>query len=86
MELFGIALVPHRIGMMFDLGRDYAVYAELLKRKGYLAQAEENLNKAIEIFRECGADWWVKKAQEALVQMKEPGHWPAGHGPQLTTV
>jgi len=57
-ELLDIALVPQKNGMMFDLGRDHAVYAELLKRKGDLAQAKENLNKAIEIFRECGVDWW----------------------------
>jgi len=57
-ELLNISLVPQKNGMMFDLGRDHTVYAELLKRKGDLAQAKENLNKAIEIFRECRVDWW----------------------------
>jgi len=55
-----------RNGMMFELGMDYASYAELLKRKGDLSQAKENLNTAIEIYKECGADGWVKRAQEAL--------------------
>ena len=58
-----------RYGMMGFLGRDHALYAELLKRKGDLPEAEENLNKAIEILKECGADGWVKKYQEALAEM-----------------
>lgn len=58
-----------RYGMMFELGRDYALYAELLKRKGDLLEARENLNTAIQIFTECGADGWVKKAEEALAKI-----------------
>ena len=58
-----------RNGTMFDLGRAYASYAELLKRKGDLTGAKENLNTAIEIYTECGADGWLKKAQEALAEM-----------------
>ena len=55
-----------RNGMMFQLGKDYALYAELFKRKGDTPKAKENLSKAIEIFKECGADGWVKRAEEAL--------------------
>jgi hypothetical protein len=51
-------------GMMFYLGKDYTFYAELLKRKGDQSKAKENLNKGIEIFRECGADDWVKKTDK----------------------
>lgn len=58
-----------RDGMMWHLGRDYALYAELLKRKGDPAQAKENLNTAIQILKECGADGWVKKAEEALANI-----------------
>ncbi len=47
--------------MMFHLGKDYALYAELFKRKGDRLKAQENLGKAIEIFKECGADGWVEK-------------------------
>jgi class 3 adenylate cyclase/tetratricopeptide (TPR) repeat protein/ribosomal protein L40E len=53
-----------RNGMMFHLGKDYALYSELFKRKGDQAKAEENLVKAIEIYRECGADGWATKAEE----------------------
>ena len=53
-------------GMMFMLGKDYALYAELYKRKGDTPKAKENLSKATAIFKECGADGWVTRTQEAL--------------------
>jgi tetratricopeptide (TPR) repeat protein len=53
-------------GMTFHLGWDYALYAELLKRKGDQSKAKENLNKAIEIYKECGADGGVEKAEKEL--------------------
>jgi class 3 adenylate cyclase/tetratricopeptide (TPR) repeat protein len=59
-------------GRMWDLGMANALYAELLKRKGDLPGAQEKLNKAIEIYRECGADGWLKKAQENLAKIEKP--------------
>jgi tetratricopeptide (TPR) repeat protein len=55
-----------RNGMMFHLGRDYALYAELFKRKGDRSKAQENLGRAIEILKECGADGWVSKYEKEL--------------------
>jgi tetratricopeptide (TPR) repeat protein len=55
-----------RNGMMWHLGKDYALYAELFKRKGDLPKAKENLGKAIKIFKECGADGWVEKYEKEL--------------------
>jgi tetratricopeptide (TPR) repeat protein len=55
-----------RNGTRWYLGRDYALYAELLKRKGDRLKARENLGKAIEILKECGADGWVEKYQKEL--------------------
>ena len=55
-----------RNGTMWSLGGDYALYAELFNRKGDLPKAKENLSKAIEIFRECGADGWVEKYKKEL--------------------
>jgi tetratricopeptide (TPR) repeat protein len=52
--------------MMFQLGQDYALYADLFKRKGDRLKAQESLGKAIEIFKECGADGWVTKAEKDL--------------------
>jgi tetratricopeptide (TPR) repeat protein len=61
--------VDTRNGMMWCLARDYALYSDLFKRKGNLPKAKENLSKAIEIFRECGADGWVKKYEKELATL-----------------
>ena len=55
--------------MMFHLGKDYALYAELFNRKGDRVKAKENLGKAIEIFKECGADGWAEKAEKELATL-----------------
>jgi class 3 adenylate cyclase/tetratricopeptide (TPR) repeat protein len=55
--------------MMFHLGKDYALYAELFIRKVERLKAQENLGKAIEIFKECGADGWVKKYEKELATL-----------------
>jgi len=56
--------------MMFNLGRDYALYAELYRKKGDFSKTRENLNKAIEIYEECGADGWVKMAEKELAELE----------------
>jgi tetratricopeptide (TPR) repeat protein len=56
-------------GMKWHLGRDYELYAELFRRKGNQTKAKENLNKAIDILKECGADGWVKRYEEELVSL-----------------
>ena len=58
-----------RNGTMWFLGGDYALYAKLFKRKGDKSKTKENLNKAIEIFKECGADGWVEKAEKELAAL-----------------
>jgi hypothetical protein len=58
-----------RNGTMWFLGGDYALYAKLFKRKGDKSKTKENLNKAIEIFKECGADGWVKKNEKELAAL-----------------
>jgi hypothetical protein len=55
-----------RNGTRFFLALDFAQYAELCKRKGDPAMAREKLSRAIEIFKECGADGWVKRYGEEL--------------------
>jgi hypothetical protein len=55
--------------MRWHLGRDYALYAELCKRKGEPLKAKENLDTALEIFNECGADGWVKKYEQELAYL-----------------
>ncbi|MFC1858215.1 adenylate/guanylate cyclase domain-containing protein [Thermodesulfobacteriota bacterium] len=58
-----------KYGMMWNLAQDYTLYAELFKRKGDPSKARENLNKAIEIFKECGADGWVNKYEKELASL-----------------
>ena len=58
-----------RNGMRWLLGQDHRVYAEFFKRKGNSLQARENLGKALDILRECGADGWVKKYEEELTRL-----------------
>jgi class 3 adenylate cyclase/tetratricopeptide (TPR) repeat protein len=55
-----------RNGMKCDLGRDYALYGEFFKGKGEPSKAKEWIEKAIEMFKECGADGWACQTQEAL--------------------
>ena len=58
-----------RNGAMFLLANDYALYGDLYKRKGDRSKAQENLGKALKIFKECGADGWVKKYQEQMEKL-----------------
>ena len=58
-----------RNGRMWELGKDHSVYAQILKRKGNHSKAKEKLNKAIEIFKECGADGWVEKYEKELAAL-----------------
>ena len=55
--------------MLWHLAKDYTLYAEILKRQGDLKHAKEKLSKAIEIFKECGADGWVKKYEKKLAEL-----------------
>jgi class 3 adenylate cyclase/tetratricopeptide (TPR) repeat protein len=64
------AIETHKnYGMMWHLARDYALYAELFTRKDDLPKAREKISKAIEIFKECGADGWVEKYEKELATL-----------------
>ena len=58
-----------RNGMRWHLARDIAVYAELFKRKGDREKAKEQLGRAIDIYKECGADGWVTRAEEEMAKL-----------------
>ena len=58
--------MDERNGVMFELGMDFALYAELFRRKEDRSKAKEKLAKAINIFKECGADGWVEKYEKKL--------------------
>jgi tetratricopeptide (TPR) repeat protein len=54
-------------GLTWELAMDHACYANWFKKKGDQTGAKEQLTKAIDIFRECGADAWVEKYEKELV-------------------
>jgi len=57
-------------GMMcWHLAKDYVFYSELVKQKGDHSKSKEYLYKAIEIFKECGADGWVEKYELEMVEL-----------------
>ena len=58
-----------RNGMRFHLGRAYSLYADIFKRRGDQLKARETLNKAIAIFKDCGAEGWVKKYEKDLASL-----------------
>jgi len=55
--------------VVWHLSQDYALYANLFKRKDDLPKAKENLNKAIEILKECDSDGWVERYEKELAEL-----------------
>jgi class 3 adenylate cyclase/tetratricopeptide (TPR) repeat protein len=56
-------------GTLFNLGRNYDLYAELCNRKGDRDKAVTALQNAIAVFKACGADGFVKRAEASLAAM-----------------
>ena len=61
--------IDQKIRLPYELGMDYTVYAEFFKRSGNIIKAKEGLDNAIDIFKECGADGWVKKFEKELAAL-----------------
>ena len=53
----------------YFLAKTHALYAELYRKEGDQLRAKENLNEAIEIMKECGADGWVEKYEKELATL-----------------
>jgi len=58
-----------RNGMKWQVATDHACYADWFKKKRDIHGAKEQLTRAIEIFRECGADGWMEKYEKELVNL-----------------
>ncbi len=58
-----------RNGMRWHLADDYALFAELLIRKGESEAAREKLTKAIELFKECGSTEWIERYDKKLAEI-----------------
>ena len=53
-------------GFRWELAQDHVCYANWFKKKDDRTGAKEQLTKAIDIFKECGADGWVEKYEKEL--------------------
>jgi DICT domain-containing protein len=47
----------------------YALYAELFKQKGDPLKTREKHEKAIYVFKACGANGWAKKYEKKLTEI-----------------
>ncbi|MBW2442368.1 MAG: AAA family ATPase [Deltaproteobacteria bacterium] len=56
-------------GTLLNLGRNYALYAELCKRKGERDKAQAAYKNAIKVFKDCGSDGFLKRAEESLASI-----------------
>jgi len=54
----------------FRLAQDHALYADWFKKKGDLLGAKEQLVRALDLFRKCGADGWVRKYEEEMAKVR----------------
>jgi class 3 adenylate cyclase/tetratricopeptide (TPR) repeat protein len=74
-EMIGYADVNKAIeadsanGTLLNLGRNYALYAELCSRRGEPDKAVTAFQKAIAIFKDCGSDGFLKRAEEGLASI-----------------
>jgi tetratricopeptide (TPR) repeat protein len=55
--------------LRWQVANDHAFYADWFKNKGDIQGAKEQLTKAIDIFRECGADGWVERTEKSLAEL-----------------
>jgi hypothetical protein len=58
-----------RNGFRWQLATNHACYADWFKKKGDIPGAKEQLTKAIDLFRECGADGWVTRTGKTLAEL-----------------
>jgi len=56
-------------GTRWQLASDHVFYADFFKKKGDIPKAKEQLTKAIDLFRECGADGWVTRTEKTLAEL-----------------
>ncbi|MFO7558541.1 MAG: adenylate/guanylate cyclase domain-containing protein [Desulfobacterales bacterium] len=55
--------------LRWQLAKDYAAYSDFFKKNGNIVKAKENMVKAIDIFKACGADGWGKKYEKELTAL-----------------
>jgi tetratricopeptide (TPR) repeat protein len=58
-----------RNGIRFHLAKDYVFYSKFFKQKGDKSKTRDYLTKALDIFKECGAEDWVRKYEKELATL-----------------
>lgn len=53
----------------WNIASDHTLYADWFKKKGDIQKAKEQLTKAIDLFKECGADGWVTRTEKTLAEI-----------------
>lgn len=61
--------VDQKNNLPYELGMDHYVYAEFFKRKGNILKARDKLDIALERYKKCGADGWVKRVEKDLADL-----------------
>lgn len=56
--------------IMWEMARDHAAYADWFRKKGDVQGARDQLARAIDLFKECGADGWVERTGKALAALQ----------------
>jgi predicted ATPase/class 3 adenylate cyclase len=49
--------------MIWDVGTDHLVHAQIMARKGLTREAAESVHQAKEIFKACGASGWLQRVE-----------------------
>jgi tetratricopeptide (TPR) repeat protein len=55
--------------LKWHVASDHAFYANYFRQKDDLKGAKEQLTRAIDFFKECDADGWVKRTKKSLMEL-----------------
>jgi hypothetical protein len=53
----------------WQFAKDHVLYADWFMKKGDVQGAKEQHTKAIDIFKECGADGWVERIKKEMAMI-----------------
>jgi tetratricopeptide (TPR) repeat protein len=69
-----------RNGTKWSLAMDHATYAYILGKGQHLRESQENLDKATDIFRKCGAEGWAQRLGGEKLAIEETVNRAPGAG------
>jgi class 3 adenylate cyclase/tetratricopeptide (TPR) repeat protein len=64
-----IAMDDHEhLGMKWELASDYTLLAKLRKSEGCAEEEKDHVNKALSLFKECGAEGWCRQIETGCAE------------------